>query len=97
MRRYERTLRDPCSSANKTSIWNIPSTKPERISMDNLLLYVLVVIILTMTSLYAVNGKMFTIGYVSDEHENDELNGPAISIAIESFQSNGWMQKREIR
>ena len=58
----------------------------------------LVVVVLTMMSSYAVNGKVFTIGYVwSDVFDNHELRGSAIIIAIESFQENGWLQDHEIK
>ena len=87
-----------CLSANKTIISYIPSTKPERISTNNMLLSVLVVVILTVTSYYAANGRVFTLGYVSSNvYEENELRGPAISIAIESFQANGWLQEHEIK
>ena len=62
-----------------------------------MLLSMIAVVILTMTSSYTVNGKTFAIGYVSDVSENDELDGPAIRIAIESFQANGWMQEPEFK
>ena len=87
-----------CWSANKTILSYIRSTKPERISTNTMLLSVIVVVMLTMTAYYAANGRVFILGYVSSNaHMVNGLRGPAISIAIESFQANGWLQEHEIK
>ena len=57
-----------------------------------MLLSELAVVILSMTSSYAVNGKIFTIGYLSSGAKtNDTLQGPVISFANRIIPSERWV------
>ena len=85
---------EPCAGLSKRNdcvLHTVASTnKPERISTNNMLLSVQAVVVLTKISSYGVKGELFTIGYVSsDSRANHELQKPAISIVIESFQASG--------
>ena len=42
---------------------------------------------------HAVRGDTFIIGYLAPSPDElmDRMQGPAINIAIETFQANGWL------
>ena len=57
-----------------------------------MLLAVLSVVISTLAP--CVNGRTFKIGYIST---TDGIRGPALTMAIESFQANGGLQGHDIK
>ena len=46
-----------------------------------------------------VEGETFTIGYLAPSAHNvmNHIQGPAINIAIEDFQANGWLREHDFK
>ena len=45
----------------------------------------------------SVDGMNFTIGYLAGDILMDDMQGSAISLAIESFQEKGWLQEHDFK
>ena len=61
-------------------------------------------LILVMTIVGAIlshtaQGETFTLGYLAPSPEDlmDNIHGPAINIAIEAFQANGWLKDHDFK
>ena len=48
---------------------------------------------------HSAHGDTFTLGYLAPSPEDlmDNIQGPAINIAIEAFQANGWLKEHDFK
>ena len=48
---------------------------------------------------HSAQGETFTLGCLAPSPEDlmDNIQGPAINIAIETFQANGWLQEHDFK
>ena len=60
-------------------------------------MYILILAILGTVMATCVEAEPITIGYLSSMDKTKHLEGPAITIAIETFLANGWLQDHEFK
>ena len=57
----------------------------------------MLVLVIVGAMMLSVEGKTFTVGYLSTLDMIGQMQGSAINIAIESFRAKGWLQEHEFK